>query len=124
MVLLDTPQYAVNYKLKNQKGRIKPIWNQLNGVTNKIVPIFCTALLKIKILIKLGQFSKYSIYTVRKVFLKRIKYDGYQVWPKVSIAGGAFWARIFAIICICKEFGHHQHSTIFWVREAILNQNV
>jgi len=43
-----------------------PIWNQLNGVTNNIVPI-STAL---------------------------------QVWPKVSIAGGALWARIFAIFCI------------------------
>jgi len=45
-----------------------PIWNQLHGVANKIVPIFSITAL--------------------------------QVWPKVSIARGAFWAGIFTFICI------------------------
>ena len=66
LVLLDPPhmQLIINWLIK--KVSIKPIWNQLNGVTNKIVPI-CTALLNIKVLIKLGQFSEYSIFREKSV---------------------------------------------------------
>lgn len=91
LIVLDLPRIYRN------KKRIKPIWNELNGVTNKIVSILSTALLETKVLMKCQKILHSDEWFIAE----------YQVWPKVCFARGAFRAGIFAIGWIYTEFCHN-----------------